>query len=134
MSRLYERGQRRRVDRGQTMGSSTTRRRDVALPLLYVLKSMRPEHRVIVLAHLDDETRDLLYKTINRVLSSDRVPIRRRLLLGERLKPYKKQLRQLADEKRSPATKRRRLTQLGGGPMSCVLREAIPLLMHLFPK
>ncbi len=116
------------------MGSSTTRRRDVALPLLYVLKSMRPEHRVIVLAHLDDETRDLLYKTINRVLSSDRVPIRRRLLLGERLKPYKKQLRQLADEKRSPATKRRRLTQLGGGPMSCVLREAIPLLMHLFPK
>ena len=113
---------------------SATRRRDVALPLLYALKTMRPEQRVIVLAHLDDVSKDLLYQTINKVLSSEELPFRRRLQLRDKLRPYRSQLRYLADGKKTPQQKRERLTQIGGGPMGHVLKEALPLLLHLFPK
>ena len=40
-------------------------RRDVVLPLLHALKMLSLENRVIVLVHLEDASRDLLYLTIN---------------------------------------------------------------------
>ena len=109
-------------------------RKQVMLPLLHVLKSLKPEHRVILLAHLDDVTRDGLYEAIDTVLRSDRLPFRKRLFLKSKLAPYKEQLRYLADRKRSSREKRKRLPQIGGGPMSYVLKEAIPLMLSIFPK
>jgi hypothetical protein len=111
------------------------RKKRVLLPLLQVLKSMKPEYRVIILSHLDDETRDSLYETITDVLNSDRVPFRRRLYLKSKLSPYKDHLRYLADRnKNSGYGKKKRLAQVGGGPMSHVLKTAIPLLLNIFPK
>jgi hypothetical protein len=109
-------------------------KKSVVLPLLHVLKSVKPEHRVILLAHLDDPSRDALYEAINRVLKSDKLPARRRRFLKSKLEPYKDHLRYLADASKSPARKKKRLTQIGGGPMTYVLRDAVPLLLDLFPK
>jgi hypothetical protein len=112
-------------------------KKGVLLPLLHVLKSLKPDYRVIILSHLDDATRDAIYKTITQVLSSDKVPAKRRLYLKSRLSPYKNHLRYLATckpGKRCQHLKKKRLTQIGGGPMSHVLKTAIPLLLNLFPK
>lgn len=102
------------------------------VPLLEALKSMRAEHRVIVLQHFDDVTRDRIYEAIMHTLTSERVPFRKRLFLRSKLAPYKKELRCLADRRRSPGEKKRKLVQLGGGPMTYVLRTALPLLLNLY--
>lgn len=110
---------------------SKTRR--VLLPVLGVLRSMKPEQRIILLAHLDDPTRDALYRTIGEVLHSDKVPRKRRLTLKGKLEPYKKELRYLANAKRTSASRKKRaLAQIGGGPLSHVLGAAIPLLLDTF--
>ena len=106
----------------------------VMLPLLNVLRNMTADHRQILLAHLDDKTRDGLYETISHVLRSNKVPFAKRLFLKSKLSPYKKDLRYLSNPKRTGAQKRKRLTQVGAGPMSHILKAAIPLLLNLFPK
>lgn len=111
-----------------------SRHKKVLLPLLDVLKSVKPEQRVILLAHLDDKTRDLLYQTIQRVLTSDRVPFRKRLFLKSKLSDHKHDLRFLADRRKSVGAKKRKLAQMGAGPMSYILKAAIPLLLNVFTK
>jgi hypothetical protein len=106
----------------------------VLLPLLQVLQTIKPEHRMILLAHFDDKTSDSLYATITQVLKSNKVPIAKRLLLKSKLTPYKKDFRYLNDKKKSGTQKKKRLTQLGGGPMTHVLKTAIPLLLNMFTK
>jgi hypothetical protein len=110
------------------------KRTKVLLPLLQVLKSLTSEQRTIVLAHLDDKTRDFIYETITTVLRSEKLPFRKRAALKEKLSPYKNDLRYISDKKKSRAQKKNRLTQLGGGPMAHVLKTAIPMLLNLFPK
>lgn len=110
------------------------RQKKVLLPLLEVLKTVKPDQRVILLAHLDDKTRDLLYQTIQRVLTSDRIPFRKRLFLKSKLNNYKHDLRYLADQRKSPGAKKRKLAQVGAGPMTYILRAAIPLLLNVFGK
>lgn len=106
----------------------------VLLPLLEVLKSVKPDQRVIILAHLDDQTRDLLYKTIYKVINSDKIPFAKRRFLNSKLTPFKNELRDLGDANKTLFQKKKRLIQVGGGPMSYVLRAAIPLILDTFPK
>ncbi len=100
------------------------------LPFLAVLQRMRPEHRVIILSHLDDATRDQLYETIRYVLRSDRVPFRRRLFLHSKLADHQKDLCYLTDRSKTSALKKKRLLQMGSGALSHVLRVAVPALYH----
>lgn len=116
------------------MGKRRRTRKKVLLPLLHVLKSVKPEQRQILLAHLDDDTRDLLYGTITEVLRSSKVPFRKRLFLKSKLEPYKRDLRYLSNPQKSKIEKRKKLSQMGAGPMQLILRTAIPLLLNLFPK
>lgn len=104
------------------------------LPLLNALRSIPHDKRVILLAHLNDSTKDHIYEAVTRVLKSDRVPFAKRLFLKSKLGPYKVPLRYLADKKTSPTRKRQALAQIGGGPMTHILGTAIPLLLNLFPK
>ena len=106
----------------------------VLLPLLQVLKEVRPDQRVILMAHFDDKTRDSLYETITNVLRSEKVPFDKRLFLKSKLASYKSDLRYLSNKSKSPTQKRRKLSQIGGGPMSHVLKLAIPLLLNLYAK
>lgn len=110
------------------------KRSKVVLPLLHVLKSIKPEQRQIILAHLDDSARDALYQTIGEVLRSDRVPFAKRLFLKSKLGPHRNDFRYLASPNKSATQKRKKLAQIGAGPMTHLLRTAIPLLMNLFPK
>ncbi len=106
----------------------------VILPLLNALKSMKPDQRIIVMSHLDDRTRDAIYRTIDTVMRSKKVPTVERKLLRERLAPHKETLRYLTNVEKGPVGKKRRLTQIGGAPLDSVLNTAIPLLMDFFPK
>lgn len=103
------------------------------LPLLEALKTVKPHFRVILLGHLDDRTRDALYQTVTKVLRADhdrRSKLRLRKLLGA----YKDQLRDLGAESRKSANhKKKTLAQIGAGPMSHVLKSAIPLLLTKLP-
>lgn len=113
------------------------------LPLLGVLKAVRPYQRVILMAHLNDKTHDALYRTINKVLRSERVPFRKRLFLRSKLRKFKREFRQLSAVSDAPTTrvtrslaarKKKALMQVGGSPFSYMLQAAIPLLLNLFPK
>jgi hypothetical protein len=106
----------------------------VLLPFLHVLKTIKPRDRTIILAHLDDVTRDALYETIANVLSTPKLPMRKRLFLKSKLQPYKADLRFLADKKNSSSKKKKKLTQMGGGAIGHVLGTAVPLLLNLFAK
>ena len=106
----------------------------VILPLLNVLRSIKPEQRQILLAHINDKTRDLIYKTISEVLNSERVPFKERLRLKKNLEPYKGDLRYLTHPKKAKKGKEKKLNQIGGGPMNHILKAAIPLLLNLFPE
>ena len=66
------------------------------IPLLQALQSVKPEYRVVFLAHLDDESRDQIYQTIDHVLRSDSVPFRKRLFLKSKLGEHRQDLRYLA--------------------------------------
>ena len=104
----------------------------MVLPLLEVLKQLRPDRRVIILQHFDDRTRDQIYEAIMHTLSSEKVPFRKRLFLRSKLLPYKNELRFLADKKRSAECKKKKLAQVGGGAMNYILRAAVPLLLNLY--
>ncbi len=104
------------------------------IPLLDALRGMKPDARTIILAHLDDATRDDIYKTIAKVLQSDRLPAKKRAMLRRKLETFKSEFRQLAGAKASPRRKKKTLTQVGGGPIGHVIKQAIPLLLNVFRK
>ena len=109
-----------------------SKQKKVLLPLLNTLKSLKPDQRVILLSHLDDKTRDQLYETINAVMTSESVPMRKRLFLKSKLSPFKTDFRFLTNRRAAPASKKRRLLQMGGAPMGVILRTAVPLLLNLY--
>lgn len=116
------------------MPSSKKNQWKILLPLLNVLRTVKPEQRTILLAHMDDKTREYLYQTISHVLRSQDVPMNKRIFLRNKLDPYKNDLRILMSKKASKKKKQHHLAQIGAGPMSYVLKEAIPLLLQLFPS
>lgn len=108
------------------------KKKKIILPLLHTLKSLKPEQRIIVLAHLNDETKDVLYQTIMWVLRGDKLPPGSRKYLQKKLLPFKKDLRYLGTAEKSPRVKQKKLMQVGGGPLKHVLSIAIPLLLDTF--
>ena len=107
-------------------------RKAVLFPLLEVLRTLKPEQRVILMSHFSDSTRDHIYETISRVLNSDRIPRRKRISLRDKLKPYARQMRYLADSKKSARRKKKVLSQVGAGPMGHVLKVTVPMLYELY--
>lgn len=110
------------------------RQKTELIPLLNVLKSLKSNDRVIILAHLDDETRDALSATIASVLESEKVPIETRLHLHKKLRDHRDCLKHIISDRASSKTKKKKLTQLGGGPMKHILQAALPMMLQLFPK
>ena len=98
------------------------------VPLLDVLRRMRPADRMILLPHFDAQTRDCIYEAVVKALSS-KVPIRSRKRLLQKIKKSGT----APPHSRSTAKARRdTLVQLGGGPMGDLLKTSIPLLLNLF--
>ncbi len=102
------------------------------LPVLDVLRKLKPDQRMILLAHLDDSTRDGLYRTIAHVLKANKVPMETKLRLKRALGPFKKEFRYLADKDKPAVRKKKTLAQVGGKPMGLVLKTAVPLLLDIF--
>lgn len=110
--------------------------RKVILPLLGVLKNLKAADRIIILAHLDDLSRDSLYETINRVLSqSSPLPSSKKKLIRKKLWSHREDLRYLTSKKsKSKREKKRRLVHMGGNPLGYLLKAAVPLLLNLYGK
>lgn len=104
------------------------------VPLLNALKCVNSKDRIILLAHLDDKTRDDLYLTITSVLRSNKLPIETKLALKKKLHPHKDSLRCLITKGESKDIKKKKLAQIGGSPMKILLNTAVPLMLGLFPK
>lgn len=104
------------------------------LPLLHSLNSLKPDQRMIILAHLDAKTKNDLYQVIRHVLRSKKLPDGSIRYLRTKLHPFKETLRHLADEKQPRALKAKSLVQVGGGPLGHILPIAIPLLLDTFRK
>lgn len=102
------------------------------LPMLQVLKSIKPDDRIILLNHFNDEAKDNIYKTINHVLNSDVVRGGRKKRLRNKLAPYRKSLEYLSSPRSTVQGRRRRVVQLGGHPLSYVLSTALPMFVNLF--
>ena len=117
----------------------TRRRKDVGgtviIPLLHTLRTLTPQQRVIILAHLDDVSRDQVCEAITNVLTSEKLPMKEKLRLRSELMEYKDHLRCLTNRKKSSrAAKKKVLLQMGGGPMSRVLTATCPHLLHVYKK
>ncbi len=122
---------------GRGRGRSTPRpRRQIRqlLPLLQVLKSMKPADRIIMMSHLSNEAKDVLFKTVTHVMSSNNLSGGRRRLLKSKLAPYKNILTYFTSSRSTPAGRRKRVVQLGGSPMNYILGAALPLFVNLFAK
>lgn len=105
------------------------------LPLLDTIKNIRPKQRVVLFSHMDDETRDMIYQSLTHLLTSQKVPVKTRLMLKKKLNPFRKSFQLLMDKKKSPKFKQKVLLQMGGAPsMSYALRQAIPALLDMFKK
>lgn len=104
----------------------------VMLPLIKVLHTMKPAHRIIVFEHLDDKTRDRIYAVIQHTLQCDKLPCNKRSFLRRKLSPYQQEFRELADKKSGRRKKKKLLLQMGGGPMQHVLGAAIPVMLDVF--
>lgn len=108
------------------------------IPFLHILRNLTSEERVIVLSHLNDQTKDSIYKVISLVLRNKKVPFSDRLKLKVKLEPYKKALRYVTNKKsiggggKQSATKTKQLFQIGGEPLGTIIDSAIPLMLDLF--
>jgi len=106
----------------------------VTLPLLHTLERMQPSHRGIIIAHLDDASRQIIYDSIAEVLRSSEISDARRLRLKQLLHPYKDNLRYLIRDRVSPRQKKKTLDLIGGEGLKPILSAAVPLLVGEFKQ
>ena len=120
-------------------GSGISRPRlKVMLPLLQSLYHANPDHRAVILAHLDSEARRLLYDAVGCALDPAQVPHAGRLHLREVLRPHKNNLRYLVRTTVPDHLKKRRLIRFGGSgdgkPLAVILENVLPVLVSEFEK
>ena len=115
------------------VGCFSEKQRKTILPLLNVLETLSGDDRVIVLAHLDDCSRNALTSLISMVIRSKHTHDIERALLRQELAPYKKDVRYLIDTKfKNKKKKKEHLVKIGGGPLRTILQTGIPILLKLF--
>lgn len=108
------------------------KQRKTVLPLLNILESLPANDRVIILAHLDDCSLDLLTQLISTVIRNKHIHEAEQELLRQELGPYKHHIRHLLNDKFKNKTRKNHLVKIGGSPLSAILQTGIPLLLRLF--
>jgi len=103
------------------------------LPLIQVLKELKPYQRQLVVEHLDSEACQTLGFCLSTVLQkgsnlSNKNQIKccvkaNKVLIGKILKPPK--------SKKGQKAKQQALTLFGGSPLALILTTAIPMLLNL---
>ena len=108
------------------------KKRQIILPLLHILRQIKPEYRIILLAHFDNATKDSIYEVITDILTTEKIPFEHRLKLKKDLSPYKNRLQQVVRRKVYSDRDRNKLPQIGGGPMTSLFDSALPYLLDLY--
>lgn len=101
------------------------------LPFLQTMKEMRPAHRTIMLNHLDDESAENICEAAANVLRNDNLTQKQKTRLRRYLNPHKSTLRYITKKQVSIKNKKKKLSQIGGNPLSFILSTAIPLLLSV---
>jgi len=108
---------------------------NVLIPFVKTLASIKnPDHRCILMSHLDLDSCELIYETIFNVISNKSIPVKKRQQLQKVLQPHQNNLRYMANKNNKATLKKKRLTQIGGNPLGIILSTAIPLLLEAFKK
>lgn len=106
----------------------------IVISLLQTLKELKPNHRVILLSHLDDKSTDALFDSIRRVLRASSLPLSTRQRLRRVLSPHKESVRFIADSRNSRVARKKKMVQMGGFPIAALLGAAVPLIVDLIAK
>ena len=105
--------------------------RDI-VPFLQTLKKIpNPSTRSIVLSHLDEDACEMLCGAIYNVFFNNRVPDKKKRRLAKILRPHAEPLTALSERRGNTAFKKKKLAQIGGGPLTTILGTAIPLFLSV---
>ena len=89
---------------------------------------MKPSHRKIIIAHLDNDSLDCICEAITNILHNPNLTPHQLNKLRKQLSPYKNSLRYLSKKNRK--NKKKKLIEIGGNPLTYILSAAIPLLIN----
>ena len=98
------------------------------LSFLQSLKIVKPTHRKIIIAHLDNNSLECICEAITNILHNPNLPSHQLNKLKKHLIPYKNSLRYLSKKNRKH--KKKKLIEIGGNPLTYILSAAIPLLIN----
>lgn len=99
------------------------------LPLLKVLRDIKPEQRTIILAHLDNQGCSTVINSVKKVLHNKKLNNHTRKKLIKTLSSQKNLFRKLISSKKGKD--RKQLLPAVGSGLGLVLGTAIPLLLEL---
>ena len=136
------RRRRRRVKRlifggggqGGSGGASTTLLKKMnnfkkQVPLLQVLKELKPDQRTIILGHLDANGCCAITSCIREVIRNKKLPKKTKNKLRKVLGPQKDILRQLISAQK--LSKKKELLPSVGGSLTLLISTAIPILLEI---
>jgi len=99
------------------------------IPLLKVLKDLKPEARAIILASLDSSSCNEIVSCVRKVLQGKKLNSRTKKRIAKALSPQKNLYRDLINTNSFKA-KKEILPKLGGS-ISLILSAAIPILLEI---
>ena len=106
------------------------------IPFIHAIKSVPSKYRPIILDHLDNNSREILYATIEKVVKAK--PETHTKGVVKKVKKYcglhKDKFRYLSKVKGSSLRKKKILSQVGGFPLAAILSTAVPILIDYISK
>lgn len=97
-------------------------------PLLQALKNASEEDRLSICKHLDSTGCEKVFEGVFNALHNKKVDLGFRAQLKKDLAQHKNGLRYICKSNKPTERKKRRLIQLGEGPIRCILAAVLPLL------
>ena len=99
------------------------------VPLLQVLKELKPDQRTIILGHLDANGCCAITSCIREVIRNKKLPKKTKNKLRKVLGPQKDILRQLISAQK--LSKKKELLPSVGGSLTLLISTAIPILLEI---
>jgi predicted nucleotide-binding protein (sugar kinase/HSP70/actin superfamily) len=98
------------------------------LPLLELLSRLPPKQRETAASYLNDEGCEAICECVHNSITNLSTNLATRTKFKQKTKASANILRFLANDKKSPAARRKKISQLGGSIIGLILSVAIPLL------
>ena len=105
--------------------------KNTILPLIHILRDLSPDYRMIILSHLDEISRDLMYRALRSVLfSNDEIMgSKKSEIVNNFLQPHSKDVSYMLDPFKSETMRKQKLIKVGGAAIQPVLDACIPIFL-----